>query len=163
MDSYGIIATSWSIRAADEGKEILVGVARAGQGPVGPLQAPDGEGMLGEPVFALGPERTQAHPGEADRPRLNGLFQGCRIGRSGLPENRRLGHEVAAGGGEPGADLGGDAAEGHAPLLPQVAHDEGHVALGQVTRPDLHPDRATGFASTTGRTPASAGAAWTGS
>src|ERR1700722_8178245 len=71
----GIIAIPGLIRPSHDRREVVLGVPGPAQGAVGTLEAADADGMLRQAVLAVGPERPQADPGEADRPRLHGLLE----------------------------------------------------------------------------------------
>ena len=64
-----------SIGPGHDRHEVVLGVPGLGQGAVGPLQAADAEGVHRQAILGVGPERPQADPGEADRPRLHGLLE----------------------------------------------------------------------------------------
>ncbi len=142
MDSQRIIAIPSSVRAADDGDEVLFGVAGPGQRAVGALQAPHGQRVL----RPGGPRRrARGRPWAPGRSRPTPPRwppRGWRRRPSGRSRKcGRLGQQVPAGRRRaPRRPRRPPRRKGDAALLPPVAHDHGDVALGQVPRPDLDPD-----------------------
>src|SRR5690606_12680380 len=124
------------VRAADVRDQVGL-VVGLGDAAVGPLEAPDGDGVLGEAGLAVAPHEVPRQAGPAGGGGLGGRLDRVDLGDAGVAPLDGALQQVALHRAHEVRHPGGDLGPGHGRLVAGVAAHDGHLPGGQVAGADL--------------------------